>query len=65
MLYLVLLLVGAVLILASDTIEHPGVRTLVLVAGEAVFGGVVFAGAYGLLKRVIAVVRSTTDEEES
>lgn len=65
MLYLVLLLLGALLVLASFSIEHPGVRTLVLLAGEAVFGGVVFVGAYGVLKRVIAVVRSTTDEEES
>jgi hypothetical protein len=34
MLYLAMLLLGALLVLASDQIEQQGVRTLVFIAGE-------------------------------
>lgn len=63
MLYLSLLLLGAVLLLASERIAQHGLRTLVFVAGEAVFGGVVFASLLGVLRKVIAVLRSDSKEE--
>jgi len=65
MLYIALLLLGALLVLASDRIEHPGVRTLVFISGEAIFGSVVVAALFGLLSRVISVLRSDTEEEDS
>ena len=48
MLYVALQLLGAVLLLVSERVEHPGVRTLVFISGEAVFGGVVMAASLGL-----------------
>ena len=64
MLYVALLLLGALLVLASDRIEHPGLRTLVFISGEAVFGGVVVAASLGLLRKVISVLRSNAKEED-
>jgi hypothetical protein len=51
MLYLAMLLLGALLVLASDQIEEQGVRTLVFIAVEAVFGATMVAAVYGLLRR--------------
>ena len=65
MLYISLLLLGALLVLASDRIEHPGGRTLVFISGEAVFGGVVVAASLGLLRKVISVLRSDAEQEDS
>lgn len=64
-LYIAMLLLGALLVLASDRIEHPGLRTLVSITGDAVFGAIVVAATYGLLRKVIAVLRSDTGQEDS
>jgi hypothetical protein len=65
MLYVAMLLLGALLVLASDRIEAQGIRTLVFIAGEAVFGATVVAAVYGLLRKVIAVLRSDQEQEDS
>jgi len=65
MLYIALLLLGALLVLASDRIEYPGIETLVFISGEGVFGGVVAAALFGLLRKVVSVLRSNAEQEDS
>lgn len=65
MLYIVMLLLGALLVLVSDRFEPSGVATLLFVAGEAIFGTAVVAASFGLLGKVIAVLRSHHEQEDT